>query len=294
MLGLLLGVATMRLTSSMPYARRMPASPRMLDASDVLSSDGLVVSAWQAACELPYTTAVVGSITEAVEQSPLAFITESAAFGPVASGLALSPAAAAAAQVVKFLFELSLASVLEGASRRDTISPERYERGAKLGGGSYGTVYDASESSGKVSAVIKTTKKGNLQAQQFAAAELFINQKLSLCGQSSSMAPYKGHFYEDGALSIVYTKDGELTLGKALKGDCATHQGSNSSLLELHTPLAWYLRVTLSPSLSPSLSLPAYAILCVHSTTLHDHIVPLRFRTGSPLERREDSHRKGE
>ena len=59
--------------------------------------------------------------------------------------------------------------------------------------------------------VIKSTKS------QFGAAELFINQKLTLCGQSRCMARFHGHYYEDGALCLVHQMEGTLTLANALQ-----------------------------------------------------------------------------
>ena len=49
---------------------------------------------------------------------------------------------------------------------------------------------------------------------------LALNKKLSLCGASRCMARFEGHYYDDaGALSLVFKKEGTLTLDKAMQGD---------------------------------------------------------------------------
>jgi len=47
-----------------------------------------------------------------------------------------------------------------------------------------------------------------------------MNQKLKLCGQSGCMAQFEGHYTDDdGALNLVFRREGTLTLDKALQGD---------------------------------------------------------------------------
>jgi len=128
--------------------------------------------------------------------------------------------AAAAVTGGKLVVEkVVLPSLLNGAEKKNSVAVNQYTLGRRLGQGNYGAVYQAEDAKSRV--VIKElalSKDEN--ARKFALAELFMNQKLKLCGQSSSVAQYVGHFSslgEDEYLSIVFKDEGSLTLMDALK-----------------------------------------------------------------------------
>jgi len=136
--------------------------------------------------------------------------------GPVATGVVLAGAYVPASIVVKNVFSLAVSPVVKGITQSaGTVSSDRYQPGRKLGGGNFGDVYE--DVDGGV--VIKTANR-NSRANEFAQAELFINQKLKLCGQSGVMASFEGHYFADGSLNLVWRREGSLTLDKALaRGD---------------------------------------------------------------------------
>jgi len=85
--------------------------------------------------------------------------------------------------VLKFVLQALLTATLGAASSIDTVGRNKYDLGSKLGGGSYGSV--ALDTTGSV--VIKTSNR-QPRAKDFAKAELEMNQKLKLCGQSGVTA----------------------------------------------------------------------------------------------------------
>jgi len=69
--------------------------------------------------------------------------------------------------------------------------------------------------------VIKETSARNEiidgNVANFGESELFINQKLMLCGQSSCIANFKGHYFNGRFLNLLYDFEGTLTLDGAMK-----------------------------------------------------------------------------
>lgn len=158
-------------------------------------------------------------LTDALAGTPLESVTALPFYEPVATGIALSPAVAALAFVAKGGLQLALTPILKASG--PTVPFDKYQLGRKIGSGNYGAVYEASSARDtEPSVVIKSTTTRDSRGQQFARAELFMNQKLKLCGQSGCMAQFEGHYTDDdGALNLVFRREGTLTLDKALQGD---------------------------------------------------------------------------
>ena len=94
--------------------------------------------------------------------------------------------------------------------------------GRKLGGGNYGAVYEGFKGDeAEPSVVIKeTSSKAELvdgTLANFGLSELYMNQKLRLCGQGGKVARFEGHYYYGGDLCMVFKREGEVTLADALK-----------------------------------------------------------------------------
>ena len=70
------------------------------------------------------------------------------------------------------------------------------------------------------SVVIKeTSSKAELvdgTLANFGLSELYMNQKLRLCGQGSKVARFEGHYYYGGDLCMVFKREGEASLGLGL------------------------------------------------------------------------------
>ena len=49
------------------------------------------------------------------------------------------------------------------------------------------------------------------QAEDFALAEMYINRKLALCGQSRHVAEYLGHYSDAGSLNLLFRREGSMT-----------------------------------------------------------------------------------
>ena len=168
------------------------------------------------------------------------------------TGLAVAPYAALAALVARAAFERLLVPLLcssgseeqEGSlksqqytrcARARTLAPARApaspelapprthpRSGRKLGGGNYGAVYEGFKGDeAEPSVVIKeTSSKAELvdgTLANFGLSELYINQKLRLCGQGGNVARFEGHYYYGGDLCMVFKREGEVTLADALK-----------------------------------------------------------------------------
>eukprot|EP00966_Prymnesium_polylepis_P056916 1317742-Prymnesium_polylepis.1 len=174
-------------------------------------------AAWQA-----YAATAVEPLKQ-VLAGPLAGASTLPFYEPLVTSLAIFPSAAAAALVGKAALERLLVPVLKSSSSSPSLNSQQYSNGRKLGGGSYGAVYEGFRGDeDEPSFVIKETSARNEiidgNVANFGESELFINQKLMLCGQAGSMAPFVGHYYYGGDLCLVYKNEGELTLDKALKG----------------------------------------------------------------------------
>jgi len=124
------------------------------------------------------------------------------------------------------VFERLLVPVLcssGSAEQEGSLKSQQYTRGRKLGGGNYGAVYEGFKGGeDEPSVVIKeTSSKAELvdgTLANFGLSELYMNQKLMLCGQGGKIAKFQGHYYYGGDLCMVYQREGELTLADALKG----------------------------------------------------------------------------
>ena len=141
------------------------------------------------------------------------------------TGLAVAPYAALAALVARAAFERLLVPLLcsSGSEEQEgSLKSQQYTRGRKLGGGNYGAVYEGFKGDeAEPSVVIKeTSSKAELvdgTLANFGLSELYINQKLRLCGQGGNVARFEGHYYYGGDLCMVFKREGEVTLADALK-----------------------------------------------------------------------------
>jgi len=199
---LLVGAASAFTTNAARHATpRVAASVRM----------GLIESAVAA---LP--------TTEPIKQALAAFPLPE----ELVTGLAVAPYAAVAALVARTAFERLLVPVLcssGSAEQEGSLKSQQYTRGRKLGGGNYGAVYEGFKGDeDEPSVVIKeTSSKAELvdgTLANFGLSELYMNQKLMLCGQGGNIAKFQGHYYYGGDLCMVYQREGEITMADALKG----------------------------------------------------------------------------
>ena len=141
------------------------------------------------------------------------------------TGLAVAPYAALAALVARAAFERLLVPLLcsSGSEEQEgSLKSQQYTRGRKLGGGNYGAVYEGFKGDeAEPSVVIKeTSSKAELvdgTLANFGLSELYMNQKLRLCGQGGKVARFEGHYYYGGDLCMVFKREGEVTLADALK-----------------------------------------------------------------------------
>jgi len=163
----------------------------------------------------------VSSVAETLSKTPLGDTLPAPLFQPLAAGLALSPPAVVAAIVLKAAFESLLAPAL------GSLPPANgeFSLGRKLGSGSFGVVYEGVSSSGEVSAVIRSIDSNSnkiynsdVSSKAFGFSELFMNQKLMLCGQSNCIANFQGYYFNSGRLNLQYAYEGTLTLDMAMKG----------------------------------------------------------------------------
>ena len=135
--------------------------------------------------------------------------------GPVVcSGLFCGLLAYAAAHAALELAATLVPRLL--GDERGQMSQEEFVKGHRLGGGSYGSVYEASRASNPqdVSAVIKTVSgstssgQSTAHARRFGLAELYMNRKLALCdGGGGHVAQYLGHYSDGGRgehLNLVF------------------------------------------------------------------------------------------
>ena len=144
---------------------------------------------------------------------------------PLLTGIAAAPSAAliarAALFVAKTALEILLVPVLQATAATPSLKSQQYTRGRRLGSGAYGAVFEGYKGDeDEPSVVIKeTSAKAELvdgKVANFGLAELFMNRKLSLCGQGGAMARFRGHYYYGGDLCLVYQREGELTLAAAM------------------------------------------------------------------------------
>jgi len=144
---------------------------------------------------------------------------------PLLTGIAAAPSAAliarAALFVAKAALEILLVPVLQATAATPSLKSQQYTRGRRLGSGAYGAVFEGYKGDeDEPSVVIKeTSAKAELvdgKVANFGLAELFMNRKLSLCGQGGAMARFRGHYYYGGDLCLVYQREGELTLAAAM------------------------------------------------------------------------------
>ena len=212
-----LGVAPLPITHALPTSALVAAAPTDLPS---FVQDALAFPIVQEALSLPYTVAAVEFIGGVLAGTPLAAFTDSPLFPPLASGVALYAALAAALFVGRIILQLAVTVLLKGTAGNPSVPYDRYDLGRRLGGGNYGSVYEGFKGNEADPSVVIKTAKLEAQASEFALAELFVNKKLSLCGASRCMARFEGHYYDDaGALSLVFKKEGTLTLDKAMQGD---------------------------------------------------------------------------
>ena len=212
-------------TNALPASPRIRASStQMAFVADVADALPLPTEVTNAAQTLsPYVSSGVEKLSGALEMTPVANYFDNPLYEPAASLVVLYAGYTVAGFVLQVIVQIVLFPLLESSAGRDFLNPDKYVVGKRLGGGSYGTVYEAYKTSGAAvevasepTCVIKTAKTSQ-QAAEFALAELFINQKLMLCGQGNCMARFQGHFYDGGSLSLVYQNEGKLTLAKAIQ-----------------------------------------------------------------------------
>ena len=193
-------------TRSLPPVALLDGAPPI--ASDLLGA----ISA--------FNSVGVGLLSSVLSATPLAPITEADLFEPVCSVFVLFAAAALINQVViKAVMQLVLGALLAPSGQSQgsgDIPSDRFSLGKRLGRGSYGEVFEGfAAGRDEPTAVIKSMEMGK-GAADFALAELYMNRKLKICGQSKSMASFQGHYYEGSKLSLVYNYEGTLTLDAAL------------------------------------------------------------------------------
>ena len=158
----------------------------------------------------------VGSLTESLTNAQLTGVVESPLYEPLANGVVLYATAMVSAFVVKLVLKIALLPVLSVAGSNTFLSADTYELGRKLGGGSYGAVFEGQKASDSEASVVIKTPGKDPRANEFALAELQINQKLTLCGQAGRMASFQGH-YIDGGVTLVHKLEGSTTLDQALQ-----------------------------------------------------------------------------
>jgi len=140
--------------------------PRLAEIGDAIE---IVENAWDAALALPYTGAAVDAISKALVETPVGDYMDNPLYQPLASGVALYAAAAAALAVLKAALELLLLPVCSSTTSLNLVSPERYVLGRRIGSGSYGAVYDgfqASSASADPSVVSKIIDALNTRDQK--------------------------------------------------------------------------------------------------------------------------------
>ena len=166
---------------------------------------------------LPNVASPLGTnlIAVALADTPLSLLTDDPIYVPV-----FLAAGAVVVLLVKAAFELLLAPVLDGFKLKNSVSPEQYVAGKRIGKGSYGAVYVGFKNGeDDPSVVIKSIPYGVTTAfdDDFGGAELFMNQKLKLCGQSGCCAAFLGKASSGDTLSLIFKYEGDTTLEDALK-----------------------------------------------------------------------------
>ena len=161
---------------------------------------------------------------ELLASNPLATVTESASYDALVPAAVFVAIVVLAATLGKLLLEtVVLPALLSGATLKDSVPSTRYVLGARIGRGSYGSVYRAKEQGGAGEAVVikEINLNADVNARDFAAAELYFNQKLRTVGQLGKCAArFVGHFNSLGAdpyFSLVFKDEGSLTLADALR-----------------------------------------------------------------------------
>ena len=186
--------------------RRPSTVPRMLEVAAVPGY-------------APVATAVSAVLEGARDQGVLDADAVASLSEPITAAVVLLAIVSIVGVVAKLVVERLVVPLLCGGSGgQATVDLDRFTRGRQLGKGSYGAVYEARrDNEDEASVVIKETNLGKDEnTAEFAEAELFINQKLRLCGQSGCCATFLGYAYQRGSLSLVFKKEGYATLEDAL------------------------------------------------------------------------------
>lgn len=157
----------------------------------------------------PFVAPLENAVSGALGETALAEFS-----GPVSSAVSIVVAYVLFSTVGKVVIQLALDAVIKATQGIGSVSDSKYEKGKVIGRGSYGEVY---ESDG---VVIKATNSRDPRGDEFSEAELFMNRKLSLLGQSGCMAKFEGHYFDDdGSRCLVFKREGTLTLDRALQGN---------------------------------------------------------------------------
>jgi len=159
-----------------------------------------------------YTASATDLLSGILAKTPLSELASSPLYQPVASVLALIFPAWVVAQAAKAVAERLLVPVLRESALKDSLPPEQYELGKRIGKGSFGAVYEGfQKGESEPSKVIK-----QITDRRFGFSELFVIRKLTACGQTNCMARFQGHYYDNRNLHLVFERQGELTLFQAM------------------------------------------------------------------------------
>ena len=166
-----------RPTRSLRAMRTVPFSPTPLIAAaraplhNIVASDTSLVDT---ILTLP------SAIESTLLDTPLEPLTSVPLFGPAASVLVAYVALSVVWNVVaKRVLEQLLVPILKATAGGNSLSPDAYELGSRLGGGNYGQVYEGYRVKGDAveeepSAVVKVMRTSDRNSVDFADAELFM------------------------------------------------------------------------------------------------------------------------
>ena len=114
-------------------ADALPLPPEVNDAAQTLS---------------PYVSSGVEKLSGVLETTPVANYFDNPLYEPAASLVVLYAGYTVAGFVLQVIVQIVLFPLLESSAGRDFLNPDKYVVGKRLGGGSYGTVYEAYKTSG--------------------------------------------------------------------------------------------------------------------------------------------------
>ena len=155
-------------TNALPASPHIRASStQMAFVADVADALPLPTEVTNAAQTLsPYVSSGVEKLSGALETTPVANYFDNPLYEPAASLVVLYAGYTVAGFVLQVIVQIVLFPLLESSAGRDFLNPDKYVVGKRLGGGSYGTVYEAYKTSGAAVEVASEDRMGDSKARE--------------------------------------------------------------------------------------------------------------------------------